>query len=108
MAIDAQLIGSKGTIRQAEGLRAEGLTLPPVVTVSIVAAGFTDLTADAEVYWFHNFSTSQRVYIRLNLDSDNTAASSADNKSVGVDPGETLPFGLVIDTDATGYKLSVA
>lgn len=108
MAIDADLIAVKGTVRLAEGVRVAAYDMPPVNVSRVTVAGFVDLTMDAEVFLFHNLSTSQTVYIRLNLDSDNTAAASGDSKSVRVEAGETFPFGLNIDTDATGYKLSVA
>lgn len=108
MAIAADLIGSKGTVRLAEGVRADAIQLPPVSVARIIAAGFVDLIADSEIFLFHNLAASQTVYIRLNKDSDNTAAADADGQSIRVDPGETFTFGLPVDTDATGYKLSVA
>lgn len=108
MAIVADLIGSKGAVRMAGGFRADAIELPPVKVDRIAVAGFTDLTADAEVYIFHNLGTSQTVYIRLNKDTDNTAAADSDNQSIRVEAGESFTFGLPTDTDATGYKLSVA
>jgi hypothetical protein len=108
VAIVADLIAAKGTVRLESGSRADALELPPVSVTRISAAGFTDLVADAEVYWFHNLSTSQTVFIRLNLDADNTAAATGDSQSIRVEAGETFPFGLPANADATGYKLSVA
>jgi hypothetical protein len=108
MAIVADLIGAKGTVRLGTDRQADAIELPPVSVARIAAAGFVDLTADAELFYFHNLATSQTVYIRVNLDSDNTAAASGDNQSLRVDPGETLPFGLPYNADATNYKLSVA
>lgn len=108
MAIVADLIASKGTVRLVGGVRADALEMPPVKVDRIAAAGFTDITMDAEVFLFHNLSTSQTVYIRVNVDADNTAAADADTKSVRVEAGETFTFGLPVDTDASGYRLSVA
>lgn len=107
MAIVADLIAAVGTVRQS-GARAEAIELPPVKVSRISAAGFVDIAADAEVFLFHNLSTSQTVFIRLNTDADATVAATGDDKSIRVDPGETFPFGLPANTDATGYRLSVA
>lgn len=107
MAIAADLIAAVGTVREGQG-RADAIELPPRKVSRISAAGFVDIVADAEVFLFHNLASSQTVYVRLNLDSDNTVAADADDKSIRVDPGETLPFGLPFNTDATSYKLSVA
>ena len=108
MAIDADLIAVAGTVMQSGGFRADAIELPPKKVSRINAAGFTDITNDAEVFIFHNLTTSQTVFIRVNLDSDNTAAATGDSQSVRVDPGESLAFGLPVNVDATAYKLSVA
>lgn len=107
MAIVADLIATKGTVSLSGGFRADAVELPPVKVHRIAAAGFVDIVADGEVYLFHNLTTSQTVYIRLNLDSDATAAADGDDKSIRVEAGETFAFGLPANTDAAGYKLSV-
>lgn len=106
MAILADLIASKGSVREAGG-RADAIELPPEKVYRISAAGFTDIDVDAELFLFHNRAGSQAVFVRLNLDADNTAAATGDNKSIAVDVGETLAFGLPANTDSSGYKLSV-
>lgn len=108
MAIVAELVACQGTVRETGGLRADALIFPPKKVTRIAAAGFVDITQDAELFMFRNLSTSQVVYIRLNADADNTAAADADDKSVRVEVGETLTFGIAFETDATGFKLSVA
>jgi hypothetical protein len=107
MAIVAQLIGTKGTVQMQSGVRADAVQLPPSSVQDVAAAGFVDLTVDAELYLFHNLSTSQLVHIRLNKDTDSTAASAGDGQSIKVDAGETFAFGLAADLDASAYKLSV-
>lgn len=106
MAIVADLIAVDDMVR-LPGSKADALQFPPKKVDHISAAGFVDIAADAEVFVFHNLASSQTVSIRLNTDADGTAASPSDNKSVRVDVGESVTFGLPKDTDATGYKLSV-
>lgn len=107
MAIVADLIAANGTVREA-GQRANAIELPPNRVQRIAAAGAYDLTTDSEIYLFHNLSTSQVVYIRLNLDSDNTAAADGDDKSIRVDIGETFAFGMPAGVNSASYKLMVA
>jgi hypothetical protein len=108
MAIDAELVAIKRTVQLPEGLSAPIPVLPPISVTRIVAAGSIDITADAEVLQFNNLSTSQTVFIRLNLDGDGTAAATGDSQSIRVEAGRMYEFGLRADLDATAYKLVVA
>lgn len=107
MAIDADFIAFRRTVQLPEGQGAPVPVLPARMVTRVSATGFIDITGDAEVFSFNNLSTSQTVYLRLNLDSDNTAAASGDNQSIRVEAGKSFDFGLPVETDATAYKLSV-
>jgi hypothetical protein len=95
MAIDCELIACEG----------KDMLLPPLFVKRLAAAGSIDIDQDGEYFIFNNLSTSQTVFIRLNLDTDNTAAATGDATSLRVEAGQQATF--LIDGDARTYKLDV-
>lgn len=107
MAIDAELVALKRTVELPGPSVAPVPVLPAVRVTRITATGAVDIVDDAEVFQFRNLSTSQTVFIRLNLDSDATVAATGDNQSIRVEAGKDYEFGLRKDLDSTAYKLMV-
>jgi hypothetical protein len=98
MAIDADVILSNGG----------EVRMPPVKVFRVAGAGFVDFDVDAETVVINNLTSSQTIFARLNLDADNTAAASNDNKSVRIEAGRAFTFYAPAGADLSGYKLSIA
>lgn len=101
MSIHADIIVNNGRNAQR---------LPPLKRYALNAVASPQTVIfdiDAEKVTIKNYSDSQTIYVRLNLQSDNTAPSSSDSKSIGLEAGEAYTGDVPDGSDLSSYKLLI-
>lgn len=114
MAINLEIIQSRGTVREA-GRNAQAFTLPAAGVLRMAAAGNSaPLKVTAELFLVRNKGDAVWFNVGLianngSVDADGVSYAPADNiHSIRLETGDEFPFGLNAEADASLYNVRIA